>query len=180
MAYKTEIESCLSQIAELKQSFQAVKDSEIIPLSFFSENMDRLDALKKDVFAVESAQLRQMSEHLQKSEEKLKEQETAKKPAEISDTVPPAGEPHKNILGDVIVRKVYAADLNRSLTLNQRFMFARELFDDNRETMNKAFNHIGSCKTVAEAVDFLDETFHINLETEAGAALRELLEKHLK
>jgi predicted 3-demethylubiquinone-9 3-methyltransferase (glyoxalase superfamily) len=173
MAYKSEIESCISQIAELEQSFLAVKDIDILPLSFFSESMDRLDSLKRKVFEIESTQLQRMSEHLQQSEEKLNEQETANK---VQHTVPPVSESHKGILGDVIVRRIYA-DFNRSLTLNQRFMFRRELFNDNIETMDNAFNHINSCHTMAEAVNFLNDTFHISWDTESGAVLRELLEK---
>ncbi|MDR1562185.1 MAG: hypothetical protein LBS54_03725 [Dysgonamonadaceae bacterium] len=171
MAYKNEIESCLSQIAELEESFSEMKDVDVLPLSFFSENMALLNSLKKKLFELESMQLKRMSEHLKISETRLNENET-------NDSVNPVQtvEQQQGVLGDVIVRKIYA-DLNRSLTLNQRFMFRRDLFNDDSEMMNSALTRISSFQTLAEAIDFLDKSFHVRWDTESGAAFRELLEK---
>jgi hypothetical protein len=190
MFFLTEIENCLSQIARLEQSFREVKEADILPLTFFSRTVELLNELKHRIFELESVQLQIMSAHLQQSEERLNDTlevtvqaavgetfETQKQPSNkpAADAVQNSADVHQ-ALGDAIIKKIYA-DLNRSLSINQRFMFCRDIFRGSSEKMNEALNQLNTFQTITEAVNYLDSEFNISWDTESGAAFRELLEK---
>jgi ABC-type Na+ transport system ATPase subunit NatA len=79
-------------------------------------------------------------------------------------------------LGDKIGKKI-SADLTKSLTINQRFMFLRDLFKGNEAEMNRALTHLNASQTLEEALDYLNDNYSFPWKTEAGIAFKELLEK---
>ncbi|MDR0768750.1 MAG: hypothetical protein LBE71_02435 [Dysgonamonadaceae bacterium] len=79
-------------------------------------------------------------------------------------------------LGDKISKEIHAG-LTKSLTLNQRFMFCRELFKGEEKEMSQTLAYINTLENMESALDYLDKNHPIQWETEAGIAFRELLEK---
>ncbi|MDR2621975.1 MAG: hypothetical protein LBC48_05265 [Dysgonamonadaceae bacterium] len=189
MNFKKEIELYLERISILEESFRKVKDLDTLPLSFFSTSLDILNQLKTGLYELETSQFQMMAVHLNESKEKLSQNEpvTVDEPAAVDEPVEFTGESivkgikevKENVsvfLGDKISRKIYA-DLTKSLTINQRFMFLRDLFKGNEKEMNQTLAHLNSLKTLENALDYLDNNHPVQWETESGIVFKELLEK---
>ncbi|GHT65568.1 hypothetical protein AGMMS50239_25630 [Bacteroidia bacterium] len=177
MSLKKEIEQYLEQISVLEESFRKVKDLDTLPVSFFSTSLDILNQLKIGLYELESAQLQMMTVHLNESKLAMDE------PVELKDAETPITKNLKEVkenvsvfLGDKISKKIYA-DLTKSLTVNQRFMFLRDLFKGNETEMHRVLTHLNVLKTVEDALNYLDNNYPVQWETESGIAFKELLEK---
>jgi len=162
MSFKKEIEQYLEQISALEESFRKVRDMETLPVSFFSISLDVLNQLKNDLYDLESSQLQMMSEHVNEL-------------AEFKD-IKEAKENVSDFLGDKIGKKI-PADLTKSMTINQRFMFLRDIFKGNETEMNETLTHLNTLKTLKDALDYLDNNHPVQWRTESGMAFMELLEK---
>jgi hypothetical protein len=171
MSFKKEIEQYLEQISVLEESFRKVKDLDTLPVSFFSASLDILNHLKTGLYELESSQLQLMTAHLNESREKLNDTETS-----IMRNVKEVKESVSVFLGDKIGKKIYA-DLTKSLTVNQRFMFLRDLFKGNETDMNRTLTNLNALQTLEEALDYLNDNYPVQWETESGIAFKELLEK---
>jgi hypothetical protein len=194
MSFKKEIEQYLEQISVLEESFRRVRDLDTLPVSFFSASLDILNQLKAGLYELESSQLQMMAAHLNESKEKLaengdkeksavnehEEKSTVNEPAEFTgEIVKGIKEAKENIsifLSDKISKKIHA-DLTKSLTVNQRFMFLRDLFKENEAEMNKTLTHLNALGTMEDALDYLNNNHPVQWETESGIAFKELLEK---
>lgn len=171
MGFKKEIEQYLEQISVLEESFRKVRDLDTLPVSFFSASLDILNQLKSGLYELESSQLQMMSVHLSESKEKLNDagESIVKGIKEVKENV-------SVFLGDKISKEIHA-NLTKSLTLNQRFMFVRDLFKGNEGEMNQTLTHLNALKTLEDALDYLDSNHPVQWETESGIAFKELLEK---
>jgi hypothetical protein len=201
MTFKKEIEQYLEQIYVLEENFRKVQNLDTLPLSFFSASIDILNRLKTGVYELESLQLQRMMKHLKESEEQLGDVNESFKPAEpvvlekpldvVIEPEKPVSPPEKvsveektmpmveapAFLSDTIAKKIYA-DFSKSLNLNHRFMFQRDLFRGNTEGMNKALAQLNTFHSLSEALDYLNENQTIQWESDSGMAFRELLDKH--
>ena len=81
-----------------------------------------------------------------------------------------------NVLADSIGLKI-STDFRKSLSLNDRFMFQRDLFQGNVNEMNMAFSQLNSFHSLNEVMDFLNEKYEIPWSSDSGIALKELLDK---
>jgi len=199
MTFNKEIESCLEQIKSLEMSFQEVRESEILPLSFFSSNYDRLSVLKQYIHKIEEAQYLQMQEHLNKRNAETEQEELPRMiiPRLIEESMP---EPNQEIieekspetiitevieekesvavglLGDKIAKTLYM-DLKKSLSLNDYFRFQRELFAGNASLMETTLNHLNDLHSLPDAMTYLKTHLAWNWEDETVCAFIEILEK---
>lgn len=71
-----------------------------------------------------------------------------------------------------------AAELSRSISLNDSFRFSRELFGGDVEQMNRVLQQVGEMSTYAAALSFLTSKVKVSEENEAMADLLELLKKY--
>ncbi|GHT56176.1 hypothetical protein FACS189446_8230 [Bacteroidia bacterium] len=171
MSFKKEIEQYLEQISVLEESYRKVRDLDALPVSFFSASLDIVNQLKTGLYELESSQLQMMSAHL--NEHKEKGNDTGES---IVKGIKEAKENVSVFLGDKISKKIHA-DLTKSLTVNQRFMFLRDLFKGNEGAMTQTLTHLNALQTLEEALDYLDNNHPVQWETESGIAFKELLEK---
>ena len=176
MSFKKEIEQYLEQISVLEESFRKVRDLDTLPVSFFSASLDILNQLKTGLYELESSQLQMMAAHLNESKEKLAVNEPAEFTGEIVKGIKETKENVSIFLGDKISKKIHA-DLTKSLTVNQRFMFLRDLFKEDEAEMNKTLAYLNALKTMEDASDYLNNNHPVQWETESGIAFKELLEK---
>lgn len=65
------------------------------------------------------------------------------------------------LLKDVIEKK-QLSDLRKAFSLNDRFLYRRELFGGSEEAMNKAITILNNKESFKESVDFLEEKLHWN------------------
>jgi hypothetical protein len=174
MSFQNKIEQYLSEIRDLEQLFHEVQGKEILPFSFFSSSIDSLNNLKAGIYELEADQLKMMQNHLKKSENEWSEVNQIEEAKEIGETgklISTTG-----ILADSIVRKINV-DFGKSLSLNDRFMFQRDLFQGNTDEMNQAFTQLNAFQSLNEAMEFLNERFVISWNTDSGIAFKELLDK---
>ena len=59
------------------------------------------------------------------------------------------------------------SDIRQAISLGDRFLFQRELFDQSGEKMQKTLDAINKCQSYDEAVNMLDASFHWDKETTA-------------
>lgn len=79
-------------------------------------------------------------------------------------------------LADKITKKLYA-DLKKSLSLNDKFRFQRDLFKGNAVIMNDALEQLNAYTRLDEALQYLNSEFQWDWESESAQAFRELLER---
>ena len=190
MSIKDKIEQYLKEIQELERIVRESQDKEILPFSFFSSSIDILDCLKTGIYEIEAIQMQKMQEHFRTPESKRyesqenKEINEVKKPIEINEIRKPVESktteektaPVINVLADTIGRKINT-DFVKSLTLNDRFMFQRDIFNGNSKEMNKAFTQLNQFQTLNEVLGFLNKNYTITWNSVSGVVLKELLEK---
>ena len=186
MTFKKEIEFCLEQIGNLEASFRGVKEQEIIPLSFFSSNYDRLSALKQCLHNIEEAQYLQMQEHLNKRDIEEEQGELSQMivPQSVKAELPKANEIENIIkepvaagfLGDKIAKTLYA-DIKKSLSLNDSFRFQRELFAGNLPLMETTLNHLNDFHSLPDAIAYLKTHLAWNWDDEIVCDFVKILEK---
>jgi len=110
------------------------------------------------------------------SEEKVPEKKIRKK--KISEEKDPEEKvtPTGGILADTIGRRINS-DFGKSLSLNDRFMFQRDLFQGNANEMDQAFAQLNVFQSLNEALEFLTENYVIPWTGDSGIAFKELLAK---
>ena len=193
MSIQDKIEYYLKEIQELEKIVRESQRKEILPLSFFSSSIDILDRLRTGIFEIEAIQLHIMQEHFKKPEKKLYEANEIKETkltveveetGKIEETVKPVESKTAeentatvvNVLADTIGRKINT-DFSKSLTLNDRFMFQRDIFNGNSNEMNKAFAELNKFQSLNEVLEFLNNNYTITWNSDSGVALKELLDK---
>jgi hypothetical protein len=178
MSIQNKIEQYLKDVRELEKSLLEVQSQEILPFSFFSSSIDILNRLRSGIYEIEAIQLQMMQEHLVKNENDWTEMNEPAEPIELMElklnqehTVPAA-----NVLADTIGRKI-SGDFAKSLSLNDRFMFQRDLFQGNANEMNQALSQLNALQSLSEVIEFLSKEYTIPWNSDSGIALKELLDK---
>jgi len=188
MLFQDKKEQYLKEIRELEILFHEAQGKEILPLSFFSSSIDILNSLRAGVFEIEAEQLQMMQTHLKENEEEWNEMKEIQMPEiqsnEIKVTEAPVElitkeektTPSNSVLADTIGRKI-GTDIEKSLSLNDRFMFQRDLFHGNTDEMNRAFARLNTFQSLNEALAFLNGKYNILWDSDSGMAFKELLDK---
>jgi hypothetical protein len=147
MAFENEIALCMGQIRELETILQTA-----------------------------SGRLNDLKQYLQTIENAPHPEEEKKTP------VPETAEPVKKeflspvFLGDKLTKTRYA-DLKKSLSVNDRFRFLRNLFENNAGLMDKTLDDLNTFSSLPETLDYLNSRFSWDWGTEQAAAFKEILEK---
>jgi len=165
MILQDKIEQNLEIIRELERNFCEAQGKEILPLSFFSSSINILNRLRTGIYEIEALQLQMMQEHVENNLDEIDEVHEVKGVNEVHE-----------VLADTIGRKV-GADFGKSLSLNDKFMFQRDLFKGNANGMNQAFAQLNVLQSLNEVLEFLNENYSIPWESDAGIVFKELLEK---
>jgi len=79
-------------------------------------------------------------------------------------------------LGDKISKTIYA-DLKKSMSLNDRFRFQRDLFENNAGLLDKVLDDLNNLSSLQETLDYLHSRFTWNWEDESVSAFKEIIEK---
>lgn len=83
----------------------------------------------------------------------------------------------QNSINDVMPAKQAVNDLKRNLSLNDRFIFQRELFKNNRQEMEVAMETIGKFENYSQAEQYLNETFSLDMESPAVNDFLQIVKK---
>ncbi|MDD3910070.1 MAG: hypothetical protein PHN86_08985 [Proteiniphilum sp.] len=238
-------ERLLNELKALEQSVLAVRDSNSLPFSFFSESFNRMEKMSRMIHELELLQINEMKsqmerlvlflsetessknaasglkngEDAQKLENSLKDSTVAEEISSDKSAVQssnsrktffetreksrpyegnkfakgivfpeyknprtsgatqsfeePKPSPSEKVsdekktplsLNDVIKAPPTVLDLKRSISLNDRFLFQRELFNNNRDEMNDIMSSLNEFKNYKDAEKYLAENCKWNFE----------------
>ncbi|OAV75911.1 hypothetical protein Barb7_00428 [Bacteroidales bacterium Barb7] len=159
MANNEHIESLLSNIGELEKLVVAVRETEVCPDSFFNQSFDLAQTILNGLCEWEAVRLealhRQMEEH-------------RKQLQAVAVVSPPDPLP---------VPTPVASDFRKAFSLNDRFLFRRELFGGNEERMSKAIAALNELPSYEESIAYLREELKWDTDNEVVTAFITLLEK---
>lgn len=193
MNLKKEMEHYLGQISTWEKSVRGITEAAPVPASFFSDSLDMLEQLKTDLYKMEALQLQYMPPANEFIEPGGKLAELIGEPVEqVGKSVEQVRELVEQVGESVAVNepaetpcflehklgKTICADLTKSLTINLRFMFLRDLFEGNEAEMNQTLTHLNTLPTLKEAMNYLNGARAVSWTSDSGAAFKELLEKH--
>lgn len=191
MLFQNKIYQYLTEIRELENFFREAQSKEILPLSFFSSSIDIINRLRLGIYEIEASQLKVMEEHLKRHDNnryEISELKEPGKPKELIEFREPTKfkelkiveeekiNPVINTLADTISRKINA-NFGKSLSLNDRIMFQRDLFRGNSDEMNQVFAQINTFQSLNEVLEFLNDKYIIPWSSDSGIAFKELLDK---
>ena len=197
MSFKSQLEQGLEEIQRMQELYRQVRDSEILPLSFFSTAYDTLKNLTMSLHEMESAQLNAMKEQsskhesmfaginilLRKPEPEINLDEFVKVDAPEEHPEPEVPEQQEceviisNIPLNDVLNKQLAVDLRNIISLNDRFRFQRELFGGDNNLMNETLNQLNSSESLIDAFAYLNDRFDWDWEEEPASDFKIILEK---
>ena len=203
MQFKKEIEESLEQIRILEERFRHARNSEILPISFFSTSYDIVKEIAGKLHYIEQEQLKFMQEQFVAN--KISFLETTDllakiKPVEIlsetgKNTEETFNEQLKNSFfpentsEDIKEEKKVGhehenvhedikilADTRKYMSLNDKFRFQREIFMGSAEEMNNFFDILNELSTIENTWTFVESQPWHN-DSEVVAEFKELIQK---
>ena len=103
-------------------------------------------------------------------------------PAPASALIPPAHLPpaHTEVSAprsvNDLIEKNKLSDLRKAFSLNDRFLYRRELFGGSEEAMNKVVAILNNKETFKESIEFLEEKLHWDFSDPAVKGFVKILE----
>lgn len=186
MTQQERIELLNRDLKELADLMAGMKECQVIPEIFL--NMARDKALRMaEGFELLAREGKIKEVEVMIPTEPIKPVEPAKpvevsKPAEPRRIEPmPVKEAFSSVFKEFTHTPVSSAaksDLRSLLTLNDRFLFQRELFRGDIGMLNFTLDKLNSIATMEEAVAFLQKEYHWDEEATGVKEFMELLERH--
>ncbi|MDL2220960.1 hypothetical protein LJC35_00225 [Parabacteroides sp. OttesenSCG-928-N08] len=196
-ALETEqIESLRRQMEEHQQLIKAMPLSRTTPLSAVYETMRReenevMQEMEEEGFDIEpdpvQVPLPEEKETINPPiEEEIEEEEVFVESIQLDSPLPSAfpaveklvdSEKKAPVFLSELLEKQNLSDFRKAFSLNDRFRFRRELFDNNETKMNSVVAELNDLSTLEESLSYIREKLHWDLEQEAAADFIKLLEK---
>ena len=186
---KERLEKLIEQIKRLEILTEEVRERDIYPVSFFSQAFDISNKIQDDLQQIEISQIELIERNLRAENPAVSIESALKQPPQLfspqemvapeivhpphvqemivqTKTPPPVHqvqEEQKVKLAYLSERK-NLIDLKKMLTLNDRFLFCRELFANNENQMNQVFSELNMEESYNAALDYLQKRFDWNFE----------------
>jgi hypothetical protein len=178
---KVDEETYAALLNNVFQNIQASPDD----IGVYFDNFSKIETLKEgDIYGVSKEVKLEEGPAITKVEpsEVAHAPETELKESESKEEVKTLNEKHSKsapTLGDMLESKKIDS-IKTHLSINQKFMFNKVLFDDNQEEFEKALEVLDNCETKEAAMRHIYATYpHWNVESEEFEEFVELLEKRL-
>jgi len=182
MQFKNEIEESLEQIRMLEECFRHARNSEILPISFFSTSYDIIKELAETLHGMEQGQSQFMQEQYIANKISFLEATDLCRDSEeeqLNNSFFPdnsfQAEKEKE-KKDIHKEVKILADTRKYMSLNDKFRFQREIFMDSTEEMNKVFDTLNEFSILEEARSFIENQAWYN-DSEIVVEFIELIEK---
>lgn len=195
------IDRLLQKLQSLEARVSAIKREESVPFSFFREAFQKGQEVMSLLHELEMLQIEDMKHQMEKlvlflseSESRTSVEETRKNTYAQGIALPAYTNP-RNVetkkeevvpeevpgvlrsVNDVIQTPPPKLDVKRGLSLNDRFYFQRELFDNDREAMNSVMTSLNVFDNYEEMERYLREKTSWNFKDERVKSFLELLKK---
>ena len=159
---KQEVELVAEVTAPASEASQTDTAEPIAPLSFDETEDDDLFDYEREAAPQTVEQATETEEQpkkvtvVEEPEKKTPEPAPRREPEETQQPKPRAGQRNA---ADIAKYGNPVTDLNKALTLNDRFLFLRELFGGMKPAMDAAIESINHCQDYASAHKYLTENF---------------------
>lgn len=195
------IDRLLQKLQSLEARVSAIKREESVPFSFFREAFQKGQEVMSLLHELEMLQIEDMKHQMEKlvlflseSESRTSVEETRKNTYAQGIALPAYTNP-RNVetkkeevvpeevpgvlrsVNDVIQTPPPKLDVKRGLSLNDRFYFQRELFDNDREAMNSVMTSLNAFDNYEEMERYLREKTSWDFKDERVKSFLELLKK---
>jgi len=165
---KERVAQLIEQIKRLETLTEEIRERDIYPVSYFSQAFDMTGKIQESLQQIEIYQIelfeRQQKEH-QAYILSTVQQSTPTVIPVIADEIVPA-EPEKQEeevkKSGTDQRKSDYIDLKKIITLNDRFLFCRELFANDENLMNQTINELNKEDSFEASIDYLYKRFKWN------------------
>jgi hypothetical protein len=183
MANKEKIDSLLSDLSELKELLAGMRNMEICPLACFSQTFDLAYKVIRDLHMLEGMQIdafqKQMQAYQDVIESALQLQEAQADLSQLAmqdvQPEPPAAKPSVSL--NEALEKKNLSDFRKAFSLNDRFLFRKELFGGDEAKMNKVIADLNELPSYEASIRYLRDRQDWDSENETVAAFLKLLEK---
>lgn len=196
-ALETEqIESLRMQMEQHQQLIKAMPLSRTTPLSAVYETMRKeenevMQEMEEEDSAIDSnpvqTPLPEVAETINASiAEKQEEEQVSVEPVQPDSPLPSSTPPAEKLDASdkktalflsELLEKQNLSDFRKAFSLNDRFRFRRELFNNDEAKMNSVIAELNDLSTLAESLSYIREKLPWDLEQEAAADFIKLLEK---
>ena len=182
---KERLEKFIEQVRQLALLAEEVRDRDVYPVSFFSQAFDIANKIQEDLQQIElhqiqfianqmdERQLQILSSVRQSADPFIPEETNPVSPEPVllpeQDAAPVyAGKPEQSIKPEVIQLNLFNQkkwiDLKKMITLNDRFLFCRELFANNENLMYQVLSKLNMEESYDASIDYLQKQFDWNFE----------------
>ncbi|MDL2222575.1 hypothetical protein LJB98_00570 [Bacteroidales bacterium OttesenSCG-928-M11] len=148
-----EINTCLENLHELVYSFEEMKEKKDIDLSSIPDNLERLEQIKSFLY-----QANKFTSEIESKGNILTEEPVQ---STISPTNPTV--------------KVTYTDLNKAISLADRFRFAKDLFKNDMNRLDEAIDRLNKMQSFEEAIIYLDTLYAWDWDIESAIIFKEIL-----
>lgn len=152
MEFKINLDGLMACIRELEVMTAEVREQESIPSSFFPQAFDKSGQLINELRTIELARLEWME---QQAERRLTPAEEIAPHNDTPNHTLNHTPDHTRSLKE-IVEKRSLTDFKKSFSLNDRFLFKKELFGGNERKMTKAINDLSEMTSLEDAMKYID------------------------
>ena len=164
---KERLEELTEQIKRLEILTEEVRERDIYPVSFFSQAFDITNKILDDLQQIEISQIELIESQAKKPATKQPPQLFSQQEMVAQAIVPlpvQQVQEEKKVISAYSSGKTNGIDLKKMLTLNDRFLFCRELFANNENLMYQTFGELNNEESYDTAIDYLQKRFDWNFE----------------
>jgi hypothetical protein len=185
MSFKKEFEECIESIRAIEMSFLIAKDLDVLLPTFFDNNFARLKKLEEELKRIKKIQsgidnrqkIEERKEELNSIWQTTKDKIAFKKIKNLKEEAVKFTE--DKLLSFSKEKKNFniKAEIQSYLTINDRFLIQRDLFNDDAKFMDIIMNQLNTLNSMEEALQYLDSMFAWDWESESAWIFREILEQ---
>lgn len=171
MTTKEQLNDLLSDLKKLEELIVSMRDVDVLPVSFFSNTFDLTYSIGTELHQLEKSQI----DLLQKQRDEHVSLINSIPPPVATQTPMPADKSTTS-LHDLLEKK-QLADFRKAFSLNDRFLFRKELFEGDDDKMNQAISDLNQMQTYNQSILYLKEVLAWNMEDAQVGDFVKLLEK---
>jgi len=183
---KERLEKFIEQVKQLETLAEENRDRNVYPVSFFSQAFDFANKILEDLQQIELFQIKlienqineqhtQLLSAVHQSANSFIQEDTIHPPAQPAQPAQPIQstqptqpvqpmQKEKKVLPSYLFDQKKLIDLKKMISLNDRFLFCRELFANNENLMNQVLSELNMEESYDESVDYLQKRFSWNFE----------------
>ena len=187
MSYIKQLEELSALVRKFDAGLLKSDNTEVLPLSFFSQSYDLLKEMMSRLHEMEENQVLKMKKQLDIHEVMISEWVPDKMSQIVStpkvETVPEEAKPKEvkpeevSVVEAPVVEEAKPALKTFKIALNDRFLFQRTLFSGNGNELDDVLHALSTQPSVEEAIAYLDSRFAWNWADESPSLFKALLEK---